>query len=1308
MRLRPGLLVLAVLLMLMLPAPALYADQSAQTTGPQPSPDKPAPGPLAPIQEPAPQAPGGRAGDAAVPAKGPSPQVIKDTQVAQIVSQAKGHTPAPPTSSPTLPARGTVLPPAPVPPGGAAAGRAAWNGSQYVLVGASAPAAASPNLKNAYLGIPAPPSGGAAQPPGAFPSEFFGSVQANTTDTCGFGANEARTARSTDNPNVVVVAAQMYENGDGSCGDSHAWAFTSLDGGQHFTQAVLPALQQPTSGDVNVVYDPKHHVFAYSFLEFNRNGSASRVGVKISSDGLTWGLDTTLASQPNGNLDKDWITVDVNPSSPHYGRLATTWTLFQPTTTDFFDAYSDDGGATWHPASSTINFPSISTCGNGTAPAFDAAGELLVAWWDCDTSSFNLRDELSADGGATWPDPTDFTITNISDIGTTGSCLMNQGGTAFRCNSFPATAGDPNPADQGSHAFVVVWANADSGVTDPRFPGVTATISQGHILSTTNASTSGGTWDGGPGLSFDYLNFNNFGDKFFPSVGFSLNGRLMFGFSDREDNASAGNPHGNSFNEHGTEASSLASLRSNSYITYTIDGVLASPGGSTFIGDYSGIANDDNSFDTDPVWTDVRGGFNGARTEQLCFIDCYTILGPYSPLAISHAGGSTFTDLFRFNTNSTYGGSGFDFWNAVGIREGADGTSVDDDAVLYSDRYFNNAVASSTFSPPINDYLLENDNTGHGPTQPWYPTVHSFSTVGGAYGIEWAAGHIVLGPATSDSLTAASVVRIYDALLNTATTYFVGFRPDPGNSANTSLTLHSASRGNEQGRPNAVADTFGVAPGQPGFVSYATGADPTQFDGVVVVNNNGGAGTYKLYLDSAVPTGTISINSGAAFTNQSNVTLTLAASNPTGGDPVLDMRFSNDNVSFGAWQPFATSTSYTLPAGEGNHTVYVQFRNGAGGVSASASDAIFFVNPDPIVMLASPVRLVDTRTSGGPIQPGADRCFTIGGQGGVPSSALGVVVNLAAVGQPNPGWFTLYPAGQAVPATSTLNFDPHQYAIANGAVVRLGSGGQVCINAGNAAANAILDVTGYLSSTSGSSLTLLPNPARVVDTRNGGGAIIPGSPRCFGIAGVSGIPANAAGVVLNLTSVGYASPGWLTLYPNGQPVPATSTLNFDPNEWAIANNSMIKLGASGQVCVDAGNASSQAIIDIVGYVTPAGLTNIGLVAPARAVDTRTSGGPIIPGGDRCFTLAGTGGVPANAIGVILNLTAVGYGGNGWLTLYPNGQPLPGTSTLNFDVHEWAIANGAVARLGTGGRVCVDAGANASNAIIDITGFLAFP
>jgi hypothetical protein len=349
--------------------------------------------------------------------------------------------------------------------------------------------------------------------------------------------------------------------------------------------------------------------------------------------------------------------------------------------------------------------------------------------------------------------------------------------------------------------------------------------------------------------------------------------------------------------------------------------------------------------------------------------------------------------------------------------------------------------------------------------------------------------------------------------------------------------------------------------------------------------------------------------------------------------------------------------------------------------------------------------VADTRSAGGPVVPGSDRCFTVGGQSGVPIDASGVIVNLTAVSPAATGWLTLYPAGQALPATSTLNFDATEFAIANGAYVRLGTGGQVCVDAGQTPANAVLDVTGYIPAIGAALLPLLPAPVRLVDTRNSGGPIAANTSRCFTIAGQGGIPANANGVLLNVTAVGYSATGWLTLFPGGQGLPATSTLNFDARHFAFANNALAKLG-NGQVCVSAGQTASEVVLDAVGYLTSDGATRLPLLAqPQRLADTRAAGGPVTPGADRCFTVAGVSGIPATATGIVINLTATTQTARGWLTVYPAGQALPDTSTLNFEPTEFAIANGAVAHIGTNGQVCVNAGQTSTQVIIDATGYL---
>lgn len=304
-------------------------------------------------------------------------------------------------------------------------------------------------------------------------------------------------------------------------------------------------------------------------------------------------------------------------------------------------------------------------------------------------------------------------------------------------------------------------------------------------------------------------------------------------------------------------------------------------------------------------------------------------------------------------------------WNVVGIREGADGTVVDDNMSLFGDPTFDHRLVSSNETPPYNDYLAIDSNVA--PSGPYYPRVHSCCP-GGPYTAEWAVGNTVL----SVNLIAqtARVVGVYDTFLNSATKYYLGLRPNGGidNNSNYSLTLHSASKGNLQGRAGAVADSGPTPPGQPAFITYDTGSDPSQTDGVVVLNNNGGAGSFNLYRDTARPSGSLHINGGATYTNNIHVTLNPSASNPTLGDPVLDMAFSNDGTTFGAWQPYASSFAYTLPGGDGAKKVYVKYRNGAGAVSAVRGASITLDTTPPHTTATLAGTLVSGSTYASPVQ----------------------------------------------------------------------------------------------------------------------------------------------------------------------------------------------------------------------------------------------------------------------------------------------------------------------------------------------------
>jgi hypothetical protein len=92
------------------------------------------------------------------------------------------------------------------------------------------------------------------------------------------------------------------------------------------------------------------------------------------------------------------------------------------------------------------------------------------------------------------------------------------------------------------------------------------------------------------------------------------------------------------------------------------------------------------------------------------------------------------------------------------------------------------------------------------------------------------------------------------------------------------------------------------------------------------------------FMEGTPPSGSVSINGGASFATSVAVNLTLSATDNNG--TVSSMRFSNDNSTWSAWEPYATSKVWTLAPGDGGKTAYVQFQDDTGNISSPYSDSI--------------------------------------------------------------------------------------------------------------------------------------------------------------------------------------------------------------------------------------------------------------------------------------------------------------------------------------------------------------------------------
>jgi spore coat protein A, manganese oxidase len=121
-------------------------------------------------------------------------------------------------------------------------------------------------------------------------------------------------------------------------------------------------------------------------------------------------------------------------------------------------------------------------------------------------------------------------------------------------------------------------------------------------------------------------------------------------------------------------------------------------------------------------------------------------------------------------------------------------------------------------------------------------------------------------------------------------------------------------------------------------------------------------------------------------------------------------------------------------------------------------------------------------------------------------------------------------------------------------------------------------------------------------------------------------------------------------------------------------------------------------------------TSFHTLTPCRIADTRNptgpqGGPPLAAGASRSFAVSGVCAIPPTAKSVAVNLTAVLPTGDGYLTLYPTGLPLPLSSSINFRTGI-VRANNAVLPLGTGGQITVFCGmqSGSTDFLLDVTGW----
>ncbi|MDO8392323.1 MAG: Ig-like domain-containing protein, partial [Actinomycetota bacterium] len=357
----------------------------------------------------------------------------------------------------------------------------------------------------------------------------------------------------------------------------------------------------------------------------------------------------------------------------------------------------------------------------------------------------------------------------------------------------------------------------------------------------------------------------------------------------------------------------------------------------------------------------------------------------------------------------------------------------------------------------------------------------------------------------------------------------------------------------------------------------------------------------------------------------------------------------------------------------------------------------------------TPARLMDTRadadtidglgSGGGAFGPGTTRTLQVTGRGGVPASGVeAVVLHITAVTPTAQTYVTVWPQGVSRPATSSFN--PLAGAItSNLAISGVGPSGEVSIFNFTGSSDLIVDVVGWIPP--GPTFESIV-PHRVLDTRDVGRRVGPGAAIQIDLGSVPGFSgADVSAVALNVTATEATTPTYLTVYPKGVPRPVTSNLNIVPGR-DVANMVVAEVGDDGRVTVFNFSGSVHVVVDVLGWFSDGpGYTPIPAV---RALDTRESS-PVGSGSTITLDLAGRIGLPPAGLGaVVLNLTAVNATHNTFLTVFPDGSPLPNTSDLNPTPGS-VIPNLVIAKVGPSGAINIYNLTGTIDVVVDIVGWL---
>lgn len=317
----------------------------------------------------------------------------------------------------------------------------------------------------------------------------------------------------------------------------------------------------------------------------------------------------------------------------------------------------------------------------------------------------------------------------------------------------------------------------------------------------------------------------------------------------------------------------------------------------------------------------------------------------------------------------------------------------------------------------------------------------------------------------------------------------------------------------------------------------------------------------------------------------------------------------------------------------------------------------------------------------------------VAGTRGIPTDALAVSLNLTTVNPRRGGYLTVWPCDEARPQVAHLSHAPAQ-TVSTPTLVHLGPSGTLCLYQ-SADGHVLVDLNGWFPA--GSGYVPMASQQRWDTTRTGAPAARAVTE--IRVAAAEGTPTPPFDAVVNLRTTA-VSAGEVRMYTCGTAPPLVPGRSLEAGQ-TMTLTQVVTTDAEGDVCVQFTGVGHEWLTVVGAFDATADITPF---ANQRIVDTRFTGGALLPGQVRQVQVAGAVGIPGapTPTGAWLSITLLDAADSASVKAWPCTDPAPGNVFL-YTLPNHPKSNVGLVGLGSTGTVCVSTSV-AGHVLLDASGW----